>query len=395
MPVSRPLPPALTWMVCAYLLILPVAEMVLRASVDMTRDRSRFAIVSAITLTGFNSSIAVSNYPLGGRIVVFTLTIAGMLFSMILGGMAVARILRLPYSDAQIATSAAWTCGLLTVVGAIPLIAAGQEPFEAFMLSASSLGNSGHFFGQLPGIADWQPYLVMLPLAILGSLGLPVLMDLYDAARGQRRMASHTRVVLVMTAGLYLGVFLVSFLLQWWEAGTGLRSRDIFGIAGSSSVAAVNSRTAGFPFQYAQDLPRGMQWVLILAMMIGGSPGGCAGGLKTTTLVELTRGITSALRGKPIGRPFAVAAAWLWTYLGLTVVVLILLLATVPQVAADRLLFETVSALSNVGLSHEIIMIVSPGLDILSASMLIGRLAPLAILWWMATTTEKAQLAVG
>jgi Trk-type K+ transport system membrane component len=101
------------------------------------------------------------------------------------------------------------------------------------------------------------------------------------------------------------------------------------------------------------------------------------------------------LRGKAVGRSVALAATWLWVYVGMAVVVLILLLATVPQVPADRLLFEAISALSNVGLSHEVVMIVGPGLDILSAAMLLGRLAPLGILWWMAQTTEKADLAVG
>ena len=134
---------------------------------------------------------------------------------------------------------------------------------------------------------------------------------------------------------------------------------------------------------------------MIMAMMIGGNSAGTAGGLKTTTVAELARGLGRALGGKGVGRSFAVAATWLWVYVGMVVVVLILLLATVPQVAADRLLFEAVSALSNVGLSHEVIMIVGPGLDILVGAMLLGRLVPLGILWWMAGTTVEAELAVG
>ncbi|MCY2952305.1 MAG: hypothetical protein NTU53_10050 [Planctomycetota bacterium] len=388
-------PGVITWMVCAYLLMMPIAEVALRASVDMTRDRSRFAIVNAITLTGFQSTIATNNYPVGGRIVVFTLTILGMLFAMIVGGMAVVRILRLPYGDGQVARGAGWVCGVLMVVGAIPLIAAGQEPMEAFMLSASALGNSGQYFGKLPGLGSWQTYWVVLPLSVVGGLGLPVLMEMWDVAKGRRGLSVHGRVVVVMTAGLYLGVFVLCFLLQWLDAGTGLGWREVIGLAGSSSVGAVNSRTAGFPFQFVQDMPRGMQWIVILAMMIGGNSAGTAGGLKTTTVAELVRGVGGALRGKGVGRSFAVAATWLWVYVGMAVVVLMLLLATVPQVAADRLLFEAVSALSNVGLSHEVIMIVGPGLDILGAAMLLGRLVPLGILWWMASTTWEAELAVG
>ncbi|MGE5611592.1 MAG: hypothetical protein ACM359_20245, partial [Bacillota bacterium] len=82
-------------------------------------------------------------------------------------------------------------------------------------------------------------------------------------------------------------------------------------------------------------------------------------------------------------------------YVLMVAAVMMLLLGAVPQLGADRLLYETVSALSNVGLSHGTIMIVGPGLDVLSGAMLLGRLAPLGILWWMAQTTDDAELAIG
>jgi Trk-type K+ transport system membrane component len=393
LPLTRraAVPVMVMWLVCAYLLIMPIAEAALRWDFEITRDRSRFAVINAITLTGFQASVGVDGYPTSGKVAVLMLTLIGAVFSMIVGGMAVVRILRLPYTDRQVVASAIRVCAIFPLVGAIPLIEGGHSPFDALMLSASALGNSGLAFGELPGVLSWQTHLVLLPLSILGGLGLPVLMELSDVIRQRRELSTHGRTVLTMTAGLYLAVFVACFMVQWLSDD----GEALVNMVGISSAAAVNSRTTGFGFQFAQAFPRGMQWILLLAMAIGGSPAGTAGGLKTTTLVELFRGVRKALTGHNPGRPFGIAAAWVGAYVLMVAAVMLLLLQTVPQLGADRLLYEAVSALSNVGLSHGTIMVVGPGLDVLSGAMLLGRLAPLGILWWMTQTTEDAELAIG
>jgi len=63
--------------------------------------------------------------------------------------------------------------------------------------------------------------------------------------------------------------------------------------------------------------------------------------------------------------------------------------------AADQLLFLAVSSTSNVGLAHDPVSIVGPGLYTLCALMLAGRLAPVFVLWWMARCTDDAEVAVG
>ena len=73
----------------------------------------------------------------------------------------------------------------------------------------------------------------------------------------------------------------------------------------------------------------------------------------------------------------------------------VLLLSTDPDAPADRLLFLCVSATSNVGLSHDPVAIVGPGLYVICAMMLLGRVLPLLVLWWMATSTTDEAVAVG
>jgi Trk-type K+ transport system membrane component len=72
-----------------------------------------------------------------------------------------------------------------------------------------------------------------------------------------------------------------------------------------------------------------------------------------------------------------------------------MLLWAEPQREGDRLLFLAVSALSNVGLSHDPVSMTSAGLDVLLAAMLLGKLVPLGMLWWMAATTREAEMPVG
>ena len=47
--------------------------------------------------------------------------------------------------------------------------------------------------GNDPMLLDWRTHTILLPLAILGGLGLPVLMDLADAVR-RKRISHHTRL---------------------------------------------------------------------------------------------------------------------------------------------------------------------------------------------------------
>jgi Trk-type K+ transport system membrane component len=75
---------------------------------------------------------------------------------------------------------------------------------------------------------------------------------------------------------------------------------------------------------------------------------------------------------------------------------MLILLAATPEVPMDRLLFLTISAVSNVGLSHDPIS--SAGWmswSTLSLLMLLGKIVPLMILWDMAEKVKNARIAVG
>lgn len=393
------------WMLACYVVLMMVAVAVIRLGVvtsaggELSLDRTIFSSINAATLTGFQMDVGLSASGAGGRtggpILLLTLTLAGILFSLIGGGMAVVRIVRLPYSDRQVFLASGAATLIAILAGATAL--ADHGPVQALFDAASAFGNSGLHDGRLPPVASWPAQLILLPLALFGGLGLPVLMELFDRVTLRRRISTHSATVLVASAVVYVLAIALLVYLQGlsrpeetpWPGH--MTWRQLFA---SSAAMAINSRTAGLPLESVRDFARADQWVIVLLMAIGAAPAGTAGGLKLTTLVRLGGGVRDALRGHSPGRGFGIAAAWLAVYALFVFTGFLLMLATQPDAPADRLLFLCVSATSNVGLSHDPVSIIGPGLYVLSALMLVGRIAPLLMLWWMVRTTDGEMLAV-
>jgi Trk-type K+ transport system membrane component len=363
---------------------------------ELAPTRCVFLVMNGATLTGFQQAIGISEFNpenSHGATTVLTLILFGSFFTMVVGGLAVVRILRLNYSAWQVIGSALLFQFLASIAGAAAIIGHGRTLFDSVFQSAAAFGNCGLAMGPISSVDDRATY-VLLVLATLGGLGLPVLMELYDAMWGLGTVSTHTRCVVRLAAGVYLLAFFTLLLFQWPQddANTWATWKQAIG---ASSVEALNTRTAGMHFEMIGVLPRAAQWVLIVLMAVGASSAGTGGGIKSTTFAQLWRGARSALSGKPVMREFGIAFVWFAIYVALALAGLLVLLTLNSEIAADQMLFIVISALSNVGLSHNPIAIVGAGLNVLSVLMLLGRLAPLCILWWMAETTSGAELAVG
>ncbi len=218
-------------------------------------------------------------------------------------------------------------------------------------------------------------------------------MELFTCRARSTSLSIHTRTVLTYTAGVYVAATLLFIVLRWpgdfssvepWAKALAGASRE-----------TINSRSAGFPIDFATDWPRVIQWSTIVLMLIGASPAGAGGGLKVTTLATVVRETSEVLRGRVASRTLGIALVWITVYFLLLGISLLLMLTTEPQMPADRLLFLTTSALGNVGLSHDPVTLSDAGFGVLSATMLAGRIAPILILWWMAESAPDARVAVG
>ena len=362
-----------------YLLLVLIGFIVFRHPSTMIRgnemsvDRAMFTSINAVTLTGFQQTHAIDDYRWPGRIAALLLMIGGTLTTLIAGGMAVSRIARTCCADRLIILGAAALEGIVLLIGAVTLTGRGRSVFDAMFQAASAFGNSGLLAGALPGIDGARTHLVLLPLSILGALGIPVLLCIVASIRQRKPLHPYVRLVLTLWGGSYfaglIALTLLDGLPEWRDA------------IATASVQSINSRTTGLPFPMGEARPG--HWVVMLLMSIGGVSGAAAGGIKLTTIWKVFGGLRSAMRGEAPGRVFAIALTWLGLYGLLVFVTTLCLLATEPGQPGDRLLFLAISAVSNVGLSHNPVSIVKEGMFVLSAAMLLGRLVPLAILWWV------------
>jgi trk system potassium uptake protein TrkH len=286
--------------------------------------RAVFAAVNATTLTGFQQDVGSSQ--IGADILRLVLTGGGTLFSLIAGGIALVRIARLRYTDAQVA-AAACSATLVAMLAGAAFLSPDRGFIPALLLAASAFGNSGLSSGRVPGVLEWETHVVLLPLAFAGALGLPVLMELFDRVTGGRRLSTHSRTVLVLAAGFYLFGFVLLAALQAVARLPNSGAGGTAHVLAMASAFSVNSRTAGLPLELAGAFSRPAQWVLIALMIVGGSPAGTAGGIKTTTVYHLVRGFRENLRGRGFAsRAFGIAGCWVAVYFAIVAVGFLLLL---------------------------------------------------------------------
>jgi Trk-type K+ transport system membrane component len=387
--LSAPLVAILLVLLLATVVVLTKGHVTMTGN-EVTFDRAVFQACNAGTLTGFQLSTNVNDYHENGQHWIFALIVFSSLVSLLVGGWALVRTLKLPFTDMQVLNATLVLYLLMLVIGANFLIEEGGDIFSALFNAASAFGNAGQWVRHLPEFTSWRTHLVLLPLAFLGGLSVPVILDLVTCPFAPRSPHPHTFAVLCGSAILFIVSVGLIFMFEWLDS---VETRTAIQLAATESM---NNRTLGMPFATFTLLSRPAQWIALLLMLIGAAPGGTAGGLKLTTPLVLVRDSIRALRGLEVSAALGVAALWTLAYLLVIFITTVLLVLIYPQVQSDRLLFLAASAVGNVGSSQEQITLTGNGLFVLSFAMLFGRLTPLAILWWMAYTTPgEVDVAVG
>lgn len=249
------------------------------------------------------------------------------------------------------------------------------------------IGTPDNPFASLTGYADDVVVnLTVMALIVLGGLGFFVWGDIWDRRRF-RHLRLHTKLVLVTTAFL-LGIgFGLTLLFEWANPGT-LGPMPVQEKMLAAAFQSVTLRTAGFNTIDQAALTGPSQAIACLLMLIGGSPGSTAGGIKTVTAAVLVLSAFSALRGRTTVSAFgrtivsrsimnAITMMIVGGTLSLTGACVI---SYVDQLPFGMCLFEAVSAFATVGLS----MGITPSLHavsrlILIALMYLGRVGVLTL----------------
>lgn len=278
----------------------------------------------------------------------------------------------------------------------IPHLGIGMGIYYSVFHSISAFCNAGfdlmgyrEQFSSLTSVENnWYFNLIIMFLIIIGGLGFFVWNDVVTNKGRFKLLRLHSKIVLTVTVILIFSGALVIYLCEL--NGTAFENKTIGEKILNSLFQSVTARTAGFNTVNLSQLTHASQFMIICLMLVGGSPGSTAGGLKTTTFAVFILSILSTFKRKKsiecfrrridddgTKRAFAVVAMYIMLSIAATLAV-----SAVEGVSLNAALFECVSAIATVGLTLGI----TPGLSIVSEIILVllmifGRVGSLTILF--------------
>ena len=230
--------------------------------------------------------------------------------------------------------------------------------------------------------------ITIMALIVIGGLGFLTWDDIKTHGIHLRKYRMQSKVIFTVTAALIIIPAAFFFFYEfsrpeWGELSVGERLLRSF-------FQSVTPRTAGFNTVDLTALSEPSQVITIVLMLVGGSPGSTAGGMKTTTIAVMVmtaiavfrRNDDAQLYGRRIaGETVHQAAAIFLMYvvLFLTSGIIISCVDGIPVMTA---FFETASAVGTVGLS----LGATPDMSVISqlilvALMIFGRVGGLTLIF--------------
>ncbi|MGM9551436.1 MAG: TrkH family potassium uptake protein [Clostridia bacterium] len=294
---------------------------------------------------------------------------------------------------------------IIEIIGTVLLSSVFCKEFKikglwmAFFHSVSAFCNAGFdLMGQVSKFSSLTTYsthpivnIVIMLLIIVGGIGFLVWEDIVTNKHHIKKYRMQTKVVLSTT------LFLIIVPAIYFYFG------EFSKICGTSRVLAslfqsVTPRTAGFNTVDMTSVSSIGHTVTIILMLIGGSPGSTAGGMKTTTAAVLIFSAISVFRRKDdvecFDRRIADSAIKNASAILLMYIVLFLsgglIISGVENLPLIDCMFESASAIGTVGLTLGI----TPSLGIISRIVLMllmffGRVGGLTIIFATISSAHK------
>lgn len=248
-----------------------------------------------------------------------------------------------------------------------------------------------------PGVPDCTVFLGgIIALSVIGGIGFPVWKNFFLVAcdslrrRFSRklnaeppvRLSTHTKIVICTSAAL-LAAGVVLLLLTAHRAGGGIGFMRAF-------FLSATTRTAGFDIGDPALLPTGTLLVMMVLMFIGGAPFSTAGGIKVTTFAVAVLALRQFLSGnrdleifrRRLDSDVANQALVVVLLSGLLFAAVAIALCMLhPELDAEFLIFEAVSAVATVGLSCDVTpKLCTEAKLLLTFAMFVGRIGVLVFL---------------
>jgi trk system potassium uptake protein TrkH len=269
----------------------------------------------------------------------------------------------------------------------------------AIFHSVSAWNNAGFslFANNLIGYQSSLLLNLVIPgLIIFGGIGYEVIFEMYlwlrdrFQKRPQQLVLSLNFKVAVSTTLILLLLGTIAILLVEIRNPQTISAVDFPTKLMAAWFQSVTARTAGFNTIDNGKMTAASLFITIALMFIGGSPGGTAGGIKTTTLRVLTSCTKAILREResvtlyerqvPLSLILKAVGVAMGSF-ATVVIMTILITLSDPEINFIQILFEVVSAFATVGLSTGI----TAGLStfaklVLVATMYIGRVGVLLLM---------------
>jgi trk/ktr system potassium uptake protein len=273
-----------------------------------------------------------------------------------------------------------------------------QALWRGLFTSVSAFCNAG-FALQSDNLIGYQrnPWILhtVALLIIVGGLSPAAVAALPDLWR-RRRVAVQIKLAFVSTLVLLVGGALAITAVEW---NNSLAKLGFFDRLHNGWFQSATLRTAGFNSIDISAVHGSVLTLMMVWMFIGGSPGGTAGGIKTTTAALLALAVMAAIRGRWDVTAFrrriatetvykAAAIATLGFSTALLSLVALQLTQDLPGAMAP---FEVLSALGTVGLSiGATAHLDEVGKIIIMATMFAGRVGPLTLFLFLSDRFSKS-----
>ena len=254
------------------------------------------------------------------------------------------------------------------------------------------LGTESNLYPSLTGYAG-SPVIniTIMLLIVVGGIGFLTWDDICENKWQLHRYRMQSKVILVTTGLLIFLPAAFFFFADFSSLPAGKRLLASF-------FQSVTPRTAGFNTVSLSAMSGASQGVMILLMLIGGSPGSTAGGMKTTTLAVLLANAAATFRQRESAQFFGrrIDCSAVKTAATILTMYLVLFFGGAVFISAyehlplSSCLYETASAVGTVGLTLGI----TPHLRIPSQMVLIllmylGRVGGLTLIY-AALSSKKA-----
>ncbi len=381
----------------AILLMLPISSL----SGNMTPfSDALFTSTSAICVTGLVVHDTATHWSMFGQFIILLLIQVGGLgivtLSVSMAMLAGKKIGLMQRSTLQDAISAPKVGGIVKLTGFILKTTFVIELIGAIILSTvfcKEFGLKGIWLGIFHSVSAFcnagfdlmgtkapfssltsysaQPLInaVIMLLIIIGGIGFLVWEDIKTNKHHIKKYRMQTKVVLSSTLFLIIAPAIYFYFAEFNNLSVSERILN-------SMFQSVTPRTAGFNTADLTKISGIGQVITIILMLIGGSPGSTAGGMKTTTVAVLIFSAISVFRKKDDVECFGrrIADATLKNAAAILLMYLVLFLAGgliisgIENLPLMECLFESASAIGTVGLTLGI----TPALGTVSRIILIG-----------------------